>query len=74
LFSLFDFPSGFWQKEIYVSKLLKFAHTKSRAYRLLNTIETADYSDVQSVKEFQHILDNEENKNELKDLDARYST
>jgi mRNA-degrading endonuclease HigB of HigAB toxin-antitoxin module len=64
----------FLQKKSYKAKLLKSPHAKSRAYRLLNTIEAAGYSDVQSVKEFQHILDNEEDKNELKELDARYST
>jgi hypothetical protein len=42
------------------AKLLKSPHAKSRAYRLLNTIETAGYGDVQAVKDFRYMLDNEE--------------
>jgi hypothetical protein len=38
----------FYQK----AKFLKSPHAKSRAYRLLNTIEAVRYSDVQSVKDF----------------------
>ncbi|MBA4494131.1 helix-turn-helix domain-containing protein [Paenactinomyces guangxiensis] len=56
------------------AKLLKSPHAKSRAYRLLNTIEAAGYSDVQAVKDFRHMLDNEEDKNGLKELDAHYFT
>jgi transcriptional regulator with XRE-family HTH domain len=56
------------------AKLLKSPHAKSRAYRLLNTIKEAGYSDVQSVKEFQQILDHEEDKHGLKELNARYPT
>jgi len=55
------------------AKLLKSPHAKSRAYRLLNTIETAGYGDVQAVKDFRYMLDNEE-KNELKELNASYLT
>ncbi|HIH37301.1 MAG TPA: helix-turn-helix transcriptional regulator [Methanocellales archaeon] len=53
------------------AKLLKSNHAKSRAYRFLNTIEAAGYSDVQAVKDFRHMLDNED-RNGLKELDAHY--
>ena len=53
------------------AKLLKSPHAKSRAYRLLNTIETAGYGDVQVVKDFRSMLDHEE-KDGLKELDASY--
>lgn len=56
------------------AKLLKSPHAKSRAYRLLNTMKIAGFHDTPSVKEFQRILDQEEDKNILKELDARYST
>ncbi len=58
----------FYQK----AKSLKSPHAKSRAYRLLNTIEAAGYSDVQEVKDFRRMLDNED-KNDLKELDANYT-
>jgi tetratricopeptide (TPR) repeat protein len=54
------------------AKLLKSPHAKSRAYRLLNTIEIAGYSDVQIVKDFRTMLDQEEDKKELKELDANF--
>ncbi|SEM68541.1 helix-turn-helix domain-containing protein [Lihuaxuella thermophila] len=56
------------------AKLLKSPHAKSRAYRLLNTIEAAGYGNVQSVKDFRQMLDNDEDKSGLKELDAHYST
>lgn len=56
------------------AKLLKSPHAKSRAYRLLNTIEAAGYSNVQSVKDFRNILENEEDKDDLKELDEHYPT
>jgi tetratricopeptide (TPR) repeat protein len=59
----------FYQK----ARSLKSPHAKSRAYWLLNTIEAEGYGDVQAVKDFRHMLDNEE-KNGLKDLDTRYLT
>ena len=55
------------------AKSLKSPHAKSRAYRLLNTIEAAGYSDVEVVKDFRHMLDNED-YNGLKELDTRYLT
>ena len=55
------------------AKALKSPHAKSRAHHLLNTIENEGYSNVQTVKDFRHMLDNED-KNELKALDARYRT
>ncbi len=58
----------FYQK----AKSLKSPHAKSRAYRLLNTIEAAGYGDVQEVKDFRRLLDNED-KNDLKELDANYA-
>ncbi|WP_181739192.1 hypothetical protein [Thermoactinomyces mirandus] len=54
------------------AKLLKSPHAKSRAYRLLNTIEASGYGDVQSIKNFRHMLDHDKDKNELKELDAHY--
>ena len=57
----------FYQK----TKSLKSPHAKSRAYRLLNTIEAAGHGDVQAVKDFRHMLDNED-RNGLKELDAHY--
>jgi tetratricopeptide (TPR) repeat protein len=57
----------FYQK----AKSLKSPHAKSRAYRLLNTIEAAGHGDVQAVKDFRHMLDNED-RNGLKELDAHY--
>jgi transcriptional regulator with XRE-family HTH domain len=59
----------FYQK----AKSLKSPHAKSRAYRLLNTIEAAGYGDVQAVKDFRYMLDNED-RNGLKELDTRYVT
>jgi tetratricopeptide (TPR) repeat protein len=53
------------------AKVLKSPHAKSYAYRLLNTIEAAGYSDVQAVKDFRRMLDNED-RNGLKELDAHY--
>lgn len=58
----------FYQK----AKLLKSPHAKSRAYRLLNTIAAAGYNDVQAVKNFRQMLDHEEDKNGLKELDAHF--
>jgi tetratricopeptide (TPR) repeat protein len=55
------------------AKLLKSPHAKSRAYRLLNTIEAAGYGGVQAVKDFRHMLDNED-KDGLTDLDTHYLT
>jgi tetratricopeptide (TPR) repeat protein len=55
------------------AKALKSPHAKSRAYRLLNTIEAAGYSDVQAVKDFRQMLDNED-RNGLKELDTHYLT
>jgi len=57
----------FYQK----AKLLKSPHAKSQAYRLLNTIEAAGYGDVQAVKDFRQMLDNED-KDGLKELDTHY--
>ncbi len=57
----------FYQK----AKSLKSPHAKSRAYRFLNTVEAAGYSDVQVVKDFRQMLDNEDS-NGLKDLDTQY--
>ncbi len=57
----------FYQK----AKSLKSPHAKSRAYRLLNTIEVADYGDMQEVKDFRRMLDNEDRAG-LKELDANY--
>jgi tetratricopeptide (TPR) repeat protein len=59
----------FYQK----AKSLKSPHARSRAYRLLNTIEAAGHKDVQAVKDFRHMLDNEDS-NGLKDLGAHYLT
>ena len=53
------------------AQLLKSPHAKSRAYRLLNTIEAEGYKDVQEVKAFRHMLDNED-RNDLKELDLHY--
>ncbi len=53
------------------AKALKSPHAKSRAYHLLNTMEAAGYSDAQGVKDFRHLLE-EEDKDGLKDLDASY--
>src|SRR6266700_3595077 len=55
----------FYQK----ARSLKSPHAKSRAYRLLNTIEAAGYGDVQAVKDFRYMLDNED-RNGLKELDT----
>jgi tetratricopeptide (TPR) repeat protein len=52
------------------AKALKSPHAKSRAHRLLHTIENAGYNNVQTVKDFRHMLDSE-NKNELKELDTQ---
>lgn len=57
----------FYQK----ATILKSPHAKSRAYRLLNTIEAAGYSEVQAVKDFRQMLDNED-KDGLKELDTHY--
>lgn len=53
------------------AKLLKSPHAKSRAYRLLNTIEAAGYRDVQAVKDFRHMLEDQD-KDGLKELDAYF--
>jgi hypothetical protein len=53
------------------AKALKSPHAKSRAYHLLNTIETAGHKNMQAVKNFRHMLDNED-KSRLKELDAHY--
>jgi len=55
------------------AKALKSPHAKSRAYRLLNTIEAAGYGDVQAVKDFRHMLDNEDIDG-LKEINAHYLT
>ncbi|SFX78119.1 hypothetical protein SAMN04487866_1259 [Thermoactinomyces sp. DSM 45891] len=53
--------------------LLKSPHAKSRAYRLLNTMETSGYSENPSVKEFRYMLDNEKDKTDLREIDERYN-
>jgi transcriptional regulator with XRE-family HTH domain len=54
------------------AKLLKSPHAKSRAYRLLNTIDSAGYGEHQAVKDFRSTLDNEDDKEELKELDEKF--
>jgi transcriptional regulator with XRE-family HTH domain len=53
------------------AKQIKSPHAKSRAYRLLNTIESAGYSDHPDVKNFRYILDCEIDE-DLKELDELY--
>lgn len=60
----------FYQK----AKLLKSPHAKSRAYRLINTIELAGYEDIQVVKDFRQMLDSEQDKSDLKELNEHYPT
>ncbi|MBD1373836.1 helix-turn-helix domain-containing protein [Hazenella sp. IB182357] len=60
----------FYQK----AKKLGSPHAKSRAYRLLNTIESEGYSDIETVRNFRNMLDNEGDQDGLKELDARYPT
>ncbi|SHF34511.1 Helix-turn-helix [Seinonella peptonophila] len=54
------------------AKLLKSPHAKSRAYRLLNTLESSGYSDHQAVIDFRNMLDNEDNKDDLKELNEEF--
>jgi tetratricopeptide (TPR) repeat protein len=53
------------------ARQLRSPHAKSRAYRLLNTIEAAGYGDEQVVQDFRQLLDSEE-KDGLEELDASY--
>jgi tetratricopeptide (TPR) repeat protein len=54
------------------ASILKSPHAKSRAYRLLNTLEGAGYAQVPAVKRLKAILDQDNQKNELKELDTAY--
>jgi transcriptional regulator with XRE-family HTH domain len=53
---------------------LKSPHARSRAYRLLNTIEDTGHRDVQSVRDFRKILDEAVSNEDkaLRDVEERY--
>lgn len=54
----------FYQK----AQLLRSPHAKSRAYRLLNTIEAAGHGEASSVQAFRQMLEQDEEKPKLKEL------